>query len=125
MRPLILLRVVLSLTGLSILGIPSGLAQSLDQPLYMGKASTGEQVWFYGGRSQCGDLPKDDQCWRNPMIVYRLDDEAFNTVVDCRLRLFKDARSQSTGKAYLGIRPSSDATRAMIQIACANASLGY
>lgn len=31
------------------LGGVQALAQSIDKPIYMGKAATGESVWYYGG----------------------------------------------------------------------------
>ena len=109
-----LLSMILSLTA------PSALGQSLDRPLYMGVASTGENVWFLGGRAQCGDLPKSNRCWRNPFISYRLGAEEFETILDCDKGTFKWAHSLTTGKVYKDIKPSSAATKQMVRMACAN-----
>jgi len=79
---------------------PAAIGQSLDRPLYMGKASTGEHLWYYGGRSQCGDLPRTDICWLNPMIVYTLGQERFTTILDCSKKVFALAISDNTGRKY-------------------------
>ena len=85
-------------------------AQSIDRPMYMGTASTGEQVFYYGGRAQCGNLPKTDRCWRNPMIMYQIGKEKINTVLDCDKRIFRDVWSVTYGKKYKNFKPSSSAT---------------
>lgn len=103
----------------------TAMSQTIDNPLYMGKASTGELVYYYGGRAQCGDLPKNDRCWKNPMIEYTLGGERFNTVLDCRQKLFSEAYSVTTGKRYTGVTPSSAATRKMVALACAEAAKQY
>ena len=100
-------------------------SQSNDTPLYMGKASTGENVYFYGGRAQCGDLPRKDVCWKNPMIKYTLGKEEFNTVLDCKRRLFSEAYSVTSGKRYIDIKPSSTATKNMVLMACVEAAKQY
>lgn len=97
-------------------------SQTIDKPLYMGKASTGESVYFYGGRAQCGDLPRTDSCWSNPMIKYTLGGEEFNTVLNCRNKVFSEAYSVTTGKIYKNITPSSTATRKMVAMACRSAT---
>jgi hypothetical protein len=56
------------------------------------------------------------------MISYTLGKEQFNTVLDCRLQIFREAWSVTTGKVYRNVRPSSEATRRMVAIACANAA---
>lgn len=104
---------------------PNALGQSNDRPLYMGTASTGERLLFYGGRAQCGDLPKSDRCWRNPLIGYRLGAEEFNTLLDCDKGTFKEVRSITTGKEYKNIKPSSAATKEMVKMACTNALQWY
>jgi hypothetical protein len=98
--------------------------QTVDNPLYMGKAKTGEDVWYYGARAQCGDLPRTDECWLNPMIKYRLDDETFNTVLDCKRNRFQQARSLRSDQVYFDVVPSSPATAKMVQMACQAARNG-
>jgi len=109
-----------AIMALVALGLLSGArGQTVDKPMYMGKAATGEEVWYYGSRAQCGDLPRSDECWRNnPMIKYRLGSETFNTILDCREELFKEALSTRDGKIYRNVRPSSPATKRMIELAC-------
>jgi hypothetical protein len=96
--------------------------QEIDKPMFMGIASTGEEVWFEGGRAQCGDLPRGSDCWRNPMISYTLGTERFNTVLDCSRHVFREAWSVSTGNVYKNVRPSSEATRRMVAMACESAA---
>jgi hypothetical protein len=91
----------------------------------MGKASTGESVYYYGGRAQCGELPRSDTCWQNPMIKYTLGNEEFNTVLDCRRKIFSEAHSVTTGRRYQTVPPSSAATRKMVAMACADATKQY
>ena len=98
------------------------LGQSIENPLYMGKASTGEDLWFYGGRAQCGDLPRADKCWRNPMIVYTLGNERFTTILDCSKKIFALAMSDTTGRKYRNVAPTSKATSRMINMACESAA---
>ncbi len=86
-------------------------AQSVDKPIYMGKAATGESVWYYGGRAQCGDLPSKHKCWNNPMIVYMLGNEKFNTVLDYKKKIFAEAFSVPSGKTYKNVIPTSAATK--------------
>lgn len=107
-------------SALTTAAMQHSLAQSIDKPMYMGTASTGEKVWYFGGRAQCGDLPKSDECWRNPMIMYKLGNEEFNTVLDCRRKIFKEAWSVTYQKVYRDIKPSSPATKKMVAIACSN-----
>lgn len=109
-----------ALLACSFLGEFAAISQTLDNPLYMGKASTGESVYYYGGRAQCGDLPRHDNCWRNPMIRYTMGKEEFNTVLDCKRKIFKEAWSVTYGKVYRNVKPSSLATKKMIEIACSN-----
>jgi hypothetical protein len=106
-------------------GNHAAISQTIDNPLYMGKASTGESVYYYGGRAQCGDLPRSDTCWKNPMIAYTLGNEEFNTVLDCQKKIFSEALSVTTGKRYKAVAPSSAATRRMVAMACADAAKQY
>ena len=108
------------LAGMSMIcAAKSAVAQSIDRPLYMGIASTGEKVFYFGGRTQCGDLPKSHRCWKNPMILYSIGKEKINTVLDCHERIFRDVWSVTYGKKYKNFKPSSSATEKMITIACA------
>lgn len=108
------------LVGITITGATKPVAaQSVNRPMHMGTASTGEEVFYYGGRAQCGDLPKSDRCWKNPMIFYQIGKEKINTVLDCDKRIFRDVYSVSYNKKYKNFKPSSPATEKMITIACA------
>ncbi len=100
------------------------LAQSLDKPEFLGKASTGEEVWYYGGRDQCGEFPRSHECFKNPMIMYTLGDKTFNTVVDCNKLIFKEV-SDLSGKRYYNVHPSSIATNTMVKKACAEQAKAY
>ena len=108
----------LLLLAIAITSTTPVLSQSFNSPLYMGKASTGEEVWFYGGRPQCGDLPRSDECWRDPMIMYTLDKEEFNTILDCKKGIFKEVYSVTNNKVYSNINPSSSATKKMVEMSC-------
>ena len=109
----------LLLFAITITSTTPVLSQSVNSPLYMGKASTGEEVWFYGGRAQCGDLPRAHECWwRNPMIMYTLDKEEFNTILDCKKGIFKEVHSVTNNKQYYNINPTSAATEKMVEMTC-------
>lgn len=85
--------------------------------IYMGKASTGEPVWYNGARAQCGDLPHDDECWKNPMVVYTIGSDHVTAIPDCKKGVFKEVwmKEQLIAKA---MRPASQAIRSVLETAC-------
>jgi hypothetical protein len=103
----------LALAGAACLPLP---ALALDG-VYFGRASTGERVIYHGGRAQCGDLPRSDECWRNPMVGYTIGPDYVEAIVNCRSRLFSTVMMDGR-VVQRNMKPSSEATRLIIAVAC-------
>lgn len=54
------------------------------------------------------------------MIAYRLGNEEFNTVLDCKKKIFTEAFSVSNGKTYKNVVPTSAAMKKMVNLACSS-----
>jgi len=64
---------------------------ALAEGVYMGKAVTGESVYYNGASAQCGELPASNSCWRNnPSIDYGIGGDRVFAVGDCQRGVFKE-----------------------------------
>ncbi len=52
------------------------------------------------------------------MIMYTLDKEEFNTILDCKKGIFDEVYSVTNDKVYSNINPTSAATKKMVDMAC-------
>jgi len=52
------------------------------------------------------------------MIMYTLDKEEFNTILDCKKGIFKEVHSVTNNKQYYNINPTSAATEKMVEMTC-------
>lgn len=88
------------------------------QGTYVGQASTGEPVYYVGARFQCGDLPRNDECWwRTPMVVYQIGSDRVTAIADCQEQLFQEVWVDGEVVAR-DMRPQSDALRLVLGNAC-------
>lgn len=85
--------------------------------VYMGKASTGEAVYYMGATAQCGDLPRTDQCWKNPTISYKIGADYVTAIPDCRRNTFKEVWVGDR-KVATNMRPQSEAIRLVLRTGC-------
>ncbi|BAS58102.1 hypothetical protein NIES2135_25130 [Leptolyngbya boryana NIES-2135] len=94
---------------------PSGAIAQM--PVYMGKASTGEPVYYIGAKAQCGDLPRDHQCWQNPMISYTIGRDQVAAIPNCKQGVF--AEIWVDGKLVTrNMKPASKAIQAVLETGC-------
>ncbi len=92
--------------------------RSATEPIYVGKASTGEAVYYQGARFQCGDLPRTDECWwRSPVIVYKIGNDGVTAIGDCKEQVFKSVMVGDKVVAQ-NMRPQSDALRQVLDRSC-------
>jgi|GEM_PF-6346750 len=115
----LLFAITLPLTAfVTFLSSAAALAQGADKPIYVGKASTGEPVYFQGARFQCGDLPRADECWwRSPMIVYTIGNDGVTEIGDCKNQVFTEVSSKD-GIVARNMRPQSNALRQVLDRGC-------
>lgn len=85
--------------------------------VYMGRASTGEPVYYHGARAQCGDLPRTHECWKNPMLVYTIGSDEVTAIPDCRRGVFKEVWVDGQ-LVERNLRPQSEAIRLVLRTAC-------
>lgn len=88
-----------------------------QERLYMGKASTGEPVWYNGARAQCGDLPRAHECWQNPMVSYTIGSDHVSAIPDCKKGVFKEVWIGDRVVSR-SMRPASQALRSVLETAC-------
>jgi hypothetical protein len=105
-------RTLLSAIALSLFALPA-----LAEEIYMGTASTGEAVYLLGSAVQCGDLPADDECWRNPAISYRIGRDVVFAVPDCDARTFSEVWIGDELVAT-DMAPESEAIEKVLSYAC-------
>ena len=110
------LSAVWAIASLSFLGFAT---QSLaDKPIYVGKASTGEPVYFNGARFQCGDLPRTDECWwRTPLISYKIGEDNVTAIGDCKNQVFETVMLGDKIVAQ-NMRPQSAALSQVLDRSC-------
>jgi len=83
----------------------------------MGRASTGEAVYYIGANTQCGDLPRSHECWKNPMINYRIGKDNVAAIPDCKRGIFKEAWVGDR-KVATNYRPQSEAIQLVLRTGC-------
>jgi hypothetical protein len=105
-------RTVLSAIALSLFALPA-----LAEEIYMGTASTGEAVYLLGSAAQCGDLPVDHECWKNPAISYRIGRDVVYAIPDCDARTFSEVWIGDELVAT-DMTPESEAIEKVLSFAC-------
>lgn len=85
--------------------------------VYMGKASTGEPVYYHGARTQCGDLPPNHECWKNPMVSYTIGSDRIAAIANCKKGIFSQVWLGDRMVAK-NMRPQSEAIRLVLRTAC-------
>ncbi len=85
--------------------------------VYMGKASTGEAVYYMGATAQCGDLPRTDKCWKNPTIAYKIGSDYVTAIPDCQRNVFKEVWVRDR-KVATNMRPQSEAIQLVLRAGC-------
>ncbi len=88
--------------------------------VYMGKASTGEAVYYQGARAQCGDLPRTHECWRNPMIAYTIGRDHVAAIPNCQRGMFKEVWIGDRLVAR-NMKPASRAIQRVLETGCNSA----
>lgn len=92
-------------------------AAQAQTPVYMGKASTGEPVYYIGANAQCGDLPRNHACWQNPMISYTIGADQVAAIPDCKQGIF--AEVWVGGKLVTrNMKPASKAIQSVLETGC-------
>jgi hypothetical protein len=101
--------------------MPTQAETSLANPaqgIYLGQASTGEAVYFKGANFQCGDLPRNHECWwRTPIVVYQIGPDAVTAITDCQTQVFKEVWLEGEIVAR-DMRPQSEALQLVMNNAC-------
>jgi hypothetical protein len=91
---------------------------SANPGTYMGRASTGESIYFQGATFQCGDLPADHECWwRTPTVSYVIGNDYVTAIADCQAGVFQEVWVGDQIVAY-DMRPQSDAMQLVLNNAC-------
>lgn len=88
-----------------------------EQGLYMGKAANGQPVYYKSAAAQCGDLPNNDPCWRNPAVLYTIGSDEVFAVTDCQRQVFKEVWIGDR-KVATNVVPQSEALRLVLRTAC-------
>ena len=115
MKPFRFAMLVASLSAFTAIPV---LAQT--QGVYVGRASTGEPVYYQSARFQCGDLPRNHECWTNtPMVAYTIGTDQVTAIANCRRGLFTEG-SASSGAVIQNMRPASNALRKVLKMACSS-----
>lgn len=84
---------------------------------YMGKASTGEAVYYNGAKGiYCGAVASE-KCWRYPETFYRIGSDNVTAIVDCKVGVFKEVRTGSN-LVTRNMKPQSDAIQKILNKAC-------
>jgi hypothetical protein len=84
---------------------------------YMGRAATGERVYYYGARTQCGNLPRKHECWRNPMVAYTVGFDRVTATTNCKKGVFPEVWVGGQVVAR-DVRPASEAMSLVLKKAC-------
>lgn len=88
-----------------------------EPSIYMGKAATGESVYYHGATAQCGDLPRHHTCWKNPMVSYRIGRDHVAAITNCQKGVFSEVWLD--GKLVRrNMKPESEAMRLVLRTAC-------
>jgi hypothetical protein len=87
---------------------------------YMGKLPTGEAVHYYGARTQCGDLPKTDDCWKNPMLSYTIGSKQVTAIANCKRAMFSEVWMDNR-VVERNTKPRSEVIRQILKTACNSA----
>ena len=104
--------------GLALVAVLVAAAPAIAQAgTYMGRASTGEAVYYMGARAQCGDLPRSDSCWKNPMISYKIGNDTVAAIPDCKRGVFKEVWVGDR-KVATNMKPQSEAISLVLRTGC-------
>lgn len=103
-----------------VLGLASTTAALAGSGVYMGRASTGEAVYYHGARAQCGNLPSNHECWKNPAASYTIGRDQVFAIPDCKRRIFKEVWVGDRLVAR-NMRPQSKAISLVLETACNSA----
>ncbi len=102
---------------MTLVGLMVALPAIAQDGVYMGKASTGEAVYYLGAKAQCGDLPRSHACWKNPMISYKIGNDYVSAIPDCKRGIFKEAWVGDR-KVAINMKPQSEAIRLVLRTGC-------
>jgi hypothetical protein len=107
---------------LTLATLPLGMGGAIaNDGTYMGRAATGESIYFQGATFQCGDLPADNECWwRTPTVSYVIGADAVTAIADCQAGLFQEVWVGDQIVAY-DMRPQSAAMQLVLDNACSGA----
>ncbi|MCU0571294.1 MAG: hypothetical protein MUF49_32600 [Oculatellaceae cyanobacterium Prado106] len=104
-------------SAVSCLSLPLAISAALAQT-YMGRAATGEDVYFVSAVFQCGDLPANHECWwRTPMVNYQIGSDDVYASADCATNTFTTVwvRGQVVAE---NMKPQSQALQLVMDNAC-------
>lgn len=84
---------------------------------YLGKAATGEDVYYISDRIYCPQSPKGDPCWNSPSVVYQIGVDRVEAIADCTGKTL--TTTLVGGKeSVIKITPQSGAIADVIKRAC-------
>ncbi|MGD1904198.1 MAG: hypothetical protein ACFB9N_18380 [Geitlerinemataceae cyanobacterium] len=96
-------------------------ADTFPEAIYMGTASTGEEVYYEGMSFPCADLPADNSCWSSPVVSYRIGNDLVFAQTDCMQQTFVEVWVGGELVAE-NMSPQSTAISDIISMACYNAN---
>ncbi len=84
---------------------------------YMGKASTGEAIYYNGAKGIYCGAESSEKCWRYPETFYTIGSDDVMAIADCKVGVFKEVRTGSKLVAR-NMKPQSDAIQKVLDKAC-------
>lgn len=84
---------------------------------YLGKAVTGEDVFYISDRAYCPQSPKGDPCWDSPSVVYQIGADRVEAIADCPSKTLTTTMIGGKESA-IKITPKSGAIADVIKRAC-------